>query len=261
MTGSYLKLRGRKVRIDARGFVSLSDIYNLAGEPKGRSPYSWSVLTPTKAFVLAAYDRVGVDRGDGIRISDVLQIAADDKGGTWAHPIVAASYAGFLNPKLEVEINEVWLRYKSGDETLVDEVRQNAKRQPDRWNEVRKLGRDRRKDFTASLADHGVQDGKDYAKCTNATYRSLFGAPASSLKIQRGVPARGRLRDAMTTSELSYLAAAETLSAERIEDENPHGSDACAKATRRSSDRIRDAIMADRADRAKSLFRGGDDNA
>jgi hypothetical protein len=257
-----LRLRGRKVRIDEQGFVSLDDIYIIASRPNGKSPFAWYRARGTGDFVLAAHKRVVGDHNEGkVRISDVLRMASADNGGWWAHPIIAASYAGHLNPKLEVEINEVWLRYKSGDESLIEDVRKNARPKADRWVETRQLGRDRRRDFTASLSDHGVVDGQGYARCTNAAYRSLFGAPASKLKEQRKVPPRGSLRDKMSTSELSFLSAAETLAAERIEDENPHGTDACAKATRRSSDRIRDAIAADRADRKRSLFSGDDDNA
>lgn len=260
MAGNCLTLRGRKVRVDDKGLVSLDDIFSLANKPNGKSPFAWYRGSGRGAFVLAAHSRVGGAEDGKIRISDVLRMGSVENGGWWAHPIIAASYAGHLNPALEVEVHEVWLRYKSGDETLADEVRHNASKKKDRWSETRRLGVDRRKDFTASLSDHGVVDGKDYARCTNAAYRSLFGATASVLKAQRKVPARSSLRDRMSTAELSYLAAAETLAAERIEDENPHGPDACAKATSKSSDRIRGAIEADRADRTRSLFGGEDGN-
>lgn len=261
MAGSCLILRGRKVRVDDKGLVSLDDLFSLASKPKGKSPFAWYRQNGRSAFVLAAHNRVAGTSGGKIRISDVLRMGSSENGGWWAHPIIAASYAGHLNPSLEVEVHEVWLRYKSGDETLVDEVRRNNRKKDERWMRARRLGVDRRKDYTASLADHGVIDGKGYARCTNEAYRSLFGAPASVLKAQRKVPAKASLRDTMSSSELSFLAAAEALSAERIEDENPHGTDACAKATRKSSDRIRQAIAADRADRTRSLFGGGENDA
>ncbi len=261
MTGRCLMLRDRKVRVDDKGLVSLDDIFSLANKPNGKSPFAWYRGNKKGAFVLAAHNRVGGSDGGKIRISDVLRMGSAENGGWWAHPIIAASYAGHLNPALEVEVHEVWLRYKSGDDSLVDEVRSNAQKKDGRWGNVRRLGIDRRKDYTASLSDHGVFDGKDYARCTNAAYRSLFGAAASALKAQRKIPARRSLRDTMSSAELSYLAAAETLAAERIEDENPYGVDACAKATSRSSDRIRAAIEADRADRNRALFDGGEHDA
>jgi hypothetical protein len=261
MDGNCLTLRGRKVRVDDKGLVSLDDIFSVANRPNGKSPFAWYRGSGRSAFVLAAHNRVGGTEGGKVRISDVLRMGSAENGGWWAHPIIAASYAGHLNPVLEVEVHEVWLRYKAGDETLADEVRNNRRKKDERWVRARHLGIDRRKDYTASLADHGVVEGKDFARCTNAAYRSLFGAPASALKAQRKVPAKASLRDTMTSSELSFLAAAETLSAERIEDENPNGADACAKATSKSSDRIRQAIEADRADRTRSLFGGAESDA
>jgi hypothetical protein len=187
-----------------------------------------------------------------IRISDVYRAASGPNGGTWAHPILAAAYAGYLKPDLEVEMREVWLRYQAGDATLADEILEKSSEEANEWAATRAMGRTKRKRFARALSDHGVS-GPGYGICTDEVYKALFDAPAKKLKEQRGLKPKGALRDRLDTSELAFVMAAEALATERIEEEKPFGNTPCAKATRRSSDRIREAIEADRKDRQQPL--------
>lgn len=52
---------------------------------------------------------------------------------------MAAAYAGYLDPNLEVEIREVWLRYRAGDATLADEILQRASAEANHWAGMRAL--------------------------------------------------------------------------------------------------------------------------
>ncbi|SRR5579883_238219 len=53
----------------------------------------------------------------------------------------AAAYAGYLSPKLELEVREVWLRYGSDDATLADEILQRATAEENRWAGARAISR------------------------------------------------------------------------------------------------------------------------
>jgi hypothetical protein len=139
--------------------------------------------------------------------------------GTFAHPILAAAYAGYLSPKLEIETREVWLRYRSGDPTLADEILQKASPEDNQWVGVRALGRSKRVEFTAVLQEHGVE-GIGYALCTDAVYEGLFDANAQQLRVDKGlVKKSAKLRDAMDTDELVSVMFAESLARSRIVDE------------------------------------------
>ncbi|MCA3797220.1 MAG: KilA-N domain-containing protein [Burkholderia sp.] len=142
-----LILRGRKVRIDADGFVCLNDIQRAAGYSVNRRPVDWYRLPTTGPLVIATWNRiVGKSHQSGkIRISDVYRAASGVNGGTWAHPILAAAYAGYLKPELEVEMREVWLRYQAGDATLADEVLERAIDEGNEWAAVRALSRAKRR--------------------------------------------------------------------------------------------------------------------
>ena len=157
-------------------------------------------------------------------------------------------YAGYLSPKLEIETREVWLRFRSGDATLADEILQRSSPEDNQWAGVRALGRSKRNEFTAVLQEHGV-DAKGYALCTNAVYTGLFDANAQQLRIDKGLMTKsGSLRDAMDTDELVSIMFAETLSRKRILDEDAAGNTQCVKATERSTTFVRQAIEANKVD-------------
>ncbi len=246
-------LRGKKIRVDADGFVSLNDIHRAAGFRANNRPVDWQRLDSTKSLILATYNRiVGKSHQSKFRTSDVYKAQSGANGGTWAHPILAASYAGYLKPELEVEMREVWLRFKAADPTLADEVLQRATDEGNEWAATRALGRAKRNQFTETLKGHDVS-GPGYGICTNAVYKEVLGGTKKAVLIARGLPEAANLRDKMSKDELVYVMMAETLARERIEDENPRGNTPCERATQRSASFVRQAIELDRKDRQRPL--------
>lgn len=249
-----LVLRGRSIRVDEDGFVSLNDIYAVSGLRKKRVPYEWQRLPSTQELMIALHERItGKSRNSDFRTSRVFRAGAGAKGGSWAHPILAAAYAGYLSPKLEVEMKEVWLRYKAGDATLADDILQRATEEQNEWAGVRALGRVKRLEFTKTLSTHGV-DGFGFATCTDAVYKAILDGTAKQLKVARDLPAKANLRDNLSKDDLVFVMAAEVMARRRIEDENPWGNSPCAAATRRSAERLRAAIDEDRRDSQKPLL-------
>lgn len=239
--------------MDEDGFVSLNDIHKSAGFSKNRRPIDWFRLPNTGPLIIALHERiVGKSHQSKFRTSDVYRAASGTNGGTWAHPILAAAYAGYLKPELEVEMREVWLRYKAGDAKLADEVLEKASAEDNEWAAVRALGRVKRLEYVKTLDEHGVE-GLGYANCTNAVYRSLFDGTAAKLKSERGLEKKQNLRDVLPKDDLVFVMAAETLAKQRIEEESPLGNGPCYQATKKSAQRIRDAIEGDKQDRQKGL--------
>jgi hypothetical protein len=159
------------------------------------------------------------------------------------------AYAEDLNPKLALEVKEVFLRYKAADATLADDILERSSPEANEWAARRAIGRAVRNEYTAALAAHGVIQPKDFAICTNETHRGLFDKTARQLKVARGLSKTGNLRDTMNLRELAFVMAAEALSSERIEEKKCDGPTECRTATSRSARFIRDAIESDRRDR------------
>jgi len=206
-TGELI-LRGRNIRMNDEGFLSLNDIHRAAGFKKNNRPIDWFRLPTTPSLLIALHERiVGKSHHSKFKTSDVYRAASDANGGTWAHPILAASYAGYLKPELEIEMKEVWLRYKSGDATLADEILEKANDEQNEWAATRALGRLTRNEFTATLKEHDVTK-YGYGNATNAVYKEILGGTKKQVIKERGLPERSNLRDKLPKDDLVFVMMA-----------------------------------------------------
>lgn len=246
-----LVLRGRAIAEDDAGRICLDDLWAAAEGKPSQKPAHWKIGQAARGLIAAVVEK--------IRISDVLPTSQDvicaSRGrgnkGTYAHPIVAAAYAGYLSPELEVEVRQVWLRFRAGDATLADEILQRASAEANHWAGVRALSRAKRNQFTDTLKAHGVVE-KGYMACTEATYTHLLGAPSYKLRAERQLKP-GNLRDQFDSSTLAFIMATESLAVERIEEEERDGNVDCVHATALAAMAIRNAVEADRASRQKRI--------
>ena len=250
-----LVLRGVTISEDANGNICLDDIWRLAKAPVGKIPKFWKRGRAAQSLIIEVQKKVTNSNLKSNHPMSPVIYAGRGRGkeGTFAHPILAAAYAGYLSPKLEIEVREIWLRYRAGDATLADEILQRASAEANAWAGVRALSRSQRVGYTKTLQIHGVA-GRGYLDCTEALYLNLLGGKSYELRSQRGLPRKSNLRENFDIAELSFVMAAEALSAERIEEENCAGNIACEVATSRSASVIRRAIEEDRTTRQQKLL-------
>ncbi|HNN54720.1 MAG TPA: KilA-N domain-containing protein [Novosphingobium sp.] len=246
---SALTVRRRTITQTSDGLVCLDDIWIAAKSPKGKSPAKWRSGQPVRELQIALYEKL-YGRTGNYEFARIIRQVKDPQR-TFAHPILAVSYASFLSPQLAIEVKEVWLRYAQGDPTLADEILQKSSAEANEWVGVRALSRATRKDYTATLHQHGVK-GSGYGACTNAIYEELFDNSAFQLRLRWKIQKHGSLRDSMGLSELTYLMAAESLAKDRIGEENSQGNFECTIASSRSAHFIRKAIDDDKADRNRN---------
>ena len=245
-----LVLRGKTVREDAFGRLCLEDIHTLARALPSKSPTQWRSRRAVRALVKELRRKVSLasvaNGKPALAVLDDAQVGLASL--TFAHPILAAAYAGFLSTKLEIEVREIWLRYRQGDATLADEVLQRASAEDNKWAGTRALSRAQRNAYTDVLQEHGVVD-RGYMDCTEAVYIELLGGKSFEIRRKRGWSHKANLRDNLDHGELAFVIAAETLAAERIREEGRQGNHACAEATNIGARAIRDAIDRDRRSR------------
>lgn len=251
-TNQSIRVRGRLIDQDSGNLVCLNDIWRAAGYSKNQKPEDWVRLGYVSKLVEAVLVRVTGKTQNWSRddYHSVWYMSRGQGRGIYADVRIALAYAEYLNPKLAIEVREVFIRFKAADVTLADEILERGTADENEWAGRRAMGRTARKRYTATLQEHGVR-GPGYGRCTNAIYVGLFGEDANGLKAARGVPKTGSLRDHMDTSELTYTMASESLASERIEEENCWGTKECADASQRSATFIHEAIEKDRADRSK----------
>lgn len=248
-------LRGKAIREDVDGLLCLDDIWELARAKTTRAPKIWRVKPSTKRLeeeLLKKVTKSALIEKKSIKTVIYAKRGRGNKG-TYAHPVLAAAYAGYLSPKLKIEVLEVWLRYRSGDATLADEILQRASAADNQWASVRAMARAKRVGYTDTLRDHGV-NGHGYPRCTNAVYQEILDGTASQIKTAMGLPKKASIRDNLDTDTLSFVMAAEVLATGRINEEDCRGNDECAKASARSASFIREAIERDKKDRQPRMI-------
>lgn len=242
-----IRVRGRLVEEDEKGNWNLNDIWEVAASPKAKSPRKW--IEKKGALVEELRKKVTLTNLRSNAPNGPVVYSKDSPQGEviFAHPILAAAYAGHLSPKLEIETRDIWLRFRAGDPTLADEILQRAPSEANEWAAMRALGRVKRTEFTKTLKEHGVTRF-GYAGCTEVVYKEILNGTAKSLKTERGLAHSENLRDAMSTDELVSVMFAETLARQRIERESPFGNAPCISATRRSAATVKRALETEIAD-------------
>ena len=242
-------IRGRTIHVDEKGFVCLNDIWTAAGYSARQKPADWKELATTGRLIVALLDQNAGKTGiKNYNPSSVIVTRKGRGGGTYAAVHLAVKYAEYLSPRLALEVADVFLRYKTADATLADEVLERASPEANEWAGARALARAGRRPFTDTLQRHGVRVRNEFARCTNAVYIGIFGKTAKQLKAAKQVTAN--LRNAMDAVELTFVATGEALARERIEQTDCQGAIACEAATLRSTSFLRAAIEAERKDRA-----------
>lgn len=254
MKNSQLQLRGKLISEDSRGNIHLESIWELAKRPNRKSPEDWRNGRMAKALIGELQKRITTEnlKLQKPNFNVIYSPIGVETEVTYAHPILAAAYAGNLSPKLEIEVREIWLRFRSGDATLADEILQRATLEENRWAGIRALGRTTRKSYTNTLKDHGVY-GKGYMQCTEAIYSNLLGGKSFELRKQMGLAPKTNIRNQLSSDKLAYLMAAEALTSERIADERRYGNIKCADASAIGASAIRRAIETDRQERQSRL--------
>lgn len=247
-----------RIRVDEEGRVCLNDIHRAAGFSKNQKPHDWLRGPSGTKEVSALLNRIaGKSRiwsKDEIKSAYYTRRGQD--GGTWAHENIALGYAAYLSADLAVEIRDVFLRYKRGDESLVPEIRENRQKREDVARiEVRLHGKKVRRGFTDTLKERGITVGWQYAQITDVTNQTILGGTAKKLKAKLGLSPNAVLRDHLPTNDLAYTMASEALATERIEDQDAQGYSACRNETSLAAQSIKGAIEADRKDRQRRLIR------
>jgi len=134
-------IRGSRVEEDSFGHVCLDDIWRTAKASPIKVPAKWRLTRIVQALIHELDKKIQISSLKENKAVGPSIYAKRGRGntGTFAHPILAAAYAGYLSPKLELEVREVWLRYRSGDATLADEILERATAEENRWAGARAL--------------------------------------------------------------------------------------------------------------------------
>ena len=225
-----LVLNDTVIKTNKNGLVCLTDIFKLSGENKHHSPGKWLSYPSAKKFIKKVSERVF--------LSEDKVVISRGSSGTYAHPQVALAYAKYLSDDLHFQVNEIFIRYKLCDMTLLAEMYDNASEENKEWAIERIKNIDIRSNLTDTYKEHGV-NGFGYANCTNECYKGLFGKTAKQLRRDKQLLQKTNLRNSMDKYELNAISFAEFGTQVKIKREDMYGNRECANATAIASTKVR----------------------
>ncbi|MGJ8516648.1 KilA-N domain-containing protein [Carnimonas bestiolae] len=101
-------IAGHEIAIDEHGRFNLNAIHSASGEGEHKRPSKWTVTVQAKELV-SELDSNSPNSG-----FKALESRKGRYGGTYAHELLAVSYAGWISPKFQLQVNQVFLDYRMG---------------------------------------------------------------------------------------------------------------------------------------------------
>ena len=113
---SKFTIGDKPVATNGDGLVSLTDLHKASGKSVNYRPSIWLRQAEAAEFSAALAEKLNVP------VDHIYHSKRGIGGGTFAHWQIALAYAKYLSPELHMAVNEVFMRYKTGDPTLAEEV-------------------------------------------------------------------------------------------------------------------------------------------
>ena len=101
-------IAGIEIAVDEQGRFNLNAIHAASGTGKSKQPNEW--LRTKQAKDLAAELEPEIP---GFKILETVK--GRGKTGTFAHELLAISYAGWISPAFQLKVNQVFMDYRTGN--------------------------------------------------------------------------------------------------------------------------------------------------
>jgi len=105
-------IAGITITVDKDGRYNLNALHKASGGEKKNNPSYWLSLQGTQELILELEQQLSDTE---ISVSVVQSIKGGINQGTFAHELLAVSYAGWISPKFQLMVNQVFLDYKKGE--------------------------------------------------------------------------------------------------------------------------------------------------
>lgn len=202
-----LELSGSKITEDENGNICLNDLWIIAGKPKDLRPAQWKRQKRTKALESALIERIVFLKHNPSKNEEITTFYVQGRGGnakSFAHPVLALEYAENLSPPLGIQVREIFLKYKSNDISLANEILDRIAEQVQE-DELRLHNREeitlRNKELAAEGKKAGCK-GWEYAELHNSGYRGLYnGLDKEGIRQLKKLTANQNILDHMDAAE------------------------------------------------------------
>ncbi|NYT74274.1 KilA-N domain-containing protein [Halomonas sp. QX-2] len=113
-------IAGYEITTDEQGRFSLNAIHKAGGAEKRKRPSLWIQNLQTKELIAEMIDQsrnscfADSDQNQDFGLAPIEAKHGGRNPGTYAHELLAISYAGWISPKFQLQVNQVFLDYRMG---------------------------------------------------------------------------------------------------------------------------------------------------
>lgn len=104
-------IAGVEITTDAQGRFNLNALHKASGEAEHKRPSKWLSTEPTKELIAELESQ---SPSEGLAQKAVNSVKGGSAPGTFAHELLAVSYAGWISPAFQLKVNQVFLDYRNG---------------------------------------------------------------------------------------------------------------------------------------------------
>ncbi|WP_257325638.1 KilA-N domain-containing protein [Pseudoalteromonas rhizosphaerae] len=113
---SYIVISGFNIPTDKNNYISLNALYNLSSAAKHKAPNRWLEQETAKALVKQLSNDLNSKKGQDYDPNNnhdvIVQYKTGTDRGTYGHQLIAISYAGWISPSFQLEVNQAFLNTK-----------------------------------------------------------------------------------------------------------------------------------------------------
>ncbi|MWN32124.1 MULTISPECIES: KilA-N domain-containing protein [unclassified Gilliamella] len=109
-------IAGISITTDEQGRYNLNALHKASGGKDAKRPKAWLATKSTQELI----EELRQNSAFGQEIITVTKGGINQ--GTFAHELLAISYAGWISPKFQLTVNQVFLDYKKGELTPTPKI-------------------------------------------------------------------------------------------------------------------------------------------
>ncbi|MGP9656478.1 KilA-N domain-containing protein [Halomonas sp. AOP31-B1-25] len=106
---SHPVIAGHEITTDEHGRFSLNAIHHAAGSEPHKRPSQWARRDEAKELIEE------ISQSADLHFDPIHSVRGGSYKGTFAHELLAISYAGWISPKFQLQVNQVFLDYRMGN--------------------------------------------------------------------------------------------------------------------------------------------------
>lgn len=114
---NHITIAGSNIPMDGNSYISLNALYGLSGAAKHKAPNRWLEQETARALVKQLSNDLnssnkGQDYDPNNNHDVIVQYKTGTDRGTYGHQLIAISYAGWISPSFQLEVNQAFLNTK-----------------------------------------------------------------------------------------------------------------------------------------------------